>query len=180
MKCWTCIRYYLQKIINPVNSGFFKRSFPLKTLSVYKFQQIINAVTFSWVCLFVCIYFITQIPIHLHGCRYTCVWKRCYEVINSADRFQARVQVCFIPCFSKTRCTAACMSVHFINIQTDMCICQCVYISLLLLGFTHRQPACFGSTPQSHMSMLWSIRPAGTTLEVNGGKRLKMETTNTH
>lgn len=121
----------------------------------------------------------------LHRFQFICkdavtrVWKRCYEVINSADRFQARVQVCFIPCFSKTTCTAACMSVHFINIQTDMCICQCVYISLLLLGFTRRQPACFGSTPQSHMSMLWSIRPAGTTLEVNGGKRLKMETTNT-
>lgn len=60
----------------------------------------------------------------LHRFQFICkdavtrVWKRCYEVINSADRFQARVQVCFIPCFSKTTCTAACMSVHFINIQT--------------------------------------------------------------
>lgn len=70
------------------------------------------------------------------------------------------------------------MHVHaFYQIQIGMCVCQGVHISLLLLGFTCRRPACFGSTPWSHIMLLWSVTPADIRLEVNGGNMFNLETT---
>lgn len=72
--------------------------------------------------------------------------KAASEVINSKDRIQAQIQICFSAYFSPATWMVKYMSKHFNYIQTDMCVCHCVCISLLLLGFTRRQPACFGST----------------------------------
>lgn len=102
--------------------------------------------------------------------------KAASEAINSEDIIQAQVQVRFSACFSTATCTVICMSIY---IQMDMCVCQRVYISLLLLGFTRRQPACFGSTLRSHILALWSVTPADVGPEVNGVTGLDAETTNT-
>lgn len=132
-------------------------------------------------------YFISLILIYAQAWHYFGVFelakkkkkKAASEAINLEDRIQARVQVCFSDCFSTATCMVACMFMHLIYIQMDVCVCQCVYISLLLLGFTRRQPACFGSTPWSHILPLWSVPPADVILEVNGDNRLNAETTST-
>lgn len=140
------------------------------------------------VCLFACLcfcfvlFFISLILIHLkHYIICVCVYEKAVsKVMNSENRIPAQLQVRFSACFSTTTCMLICMSPHFIHIQMDMCVCQCVYTAACCywVSLAGCLPA-LDQHPVATSRFFEASRQQTIRLEINGGNRLNAETTNT-
>lgn len=133
------------------------------------------------VCLSLFLYFTDP---HLsEALHYLCVCvceKAVGEVMNSENRIPAQLQVCFSACFSTTTCTLICMSPHFIDIQMDMCVCQFVYTAACCYWVS--LAGCLlalDQHPEATSRFFEASRQQTIRMEINGGNRLKAETTNT-
>lgn len=135
------------------------------------------------VYLFACLCFcISLILIYLkHYIICVCVCEKAVsEVMNSENRIPAQLQVCFSACFSTTTCTLICMSPHFIDIQMDMCVRQFVYTAACCYWVS--LAGCLlalDQHPEATSRFFEASRQQTIRMEINGGNRLKAETTNT-